>query len=422
MKFSSEEELYSYLRTFELRGLDSEYSFIYDGIIKSFNAKGLDLNSWWVKTPADWECPACQRSKTEIMRPNKHGYLTGHIHEHHDHMSELVGREFDRISSSRECVVADFDASTFVQRTAYAASAFDSTLICSDCNTADVKAKRIVSSPLDFSFSPRELAQFIEPRPHSDHKINRAQALAIWKQCEPVFQRRCEFIVTIAELAASNEHWFQESKKPARAFERNARSLFKYYGIDSLQGQFPEHFLFTPKKYPKSFSGWRKKRVRLSPQPSQGEIDHLLQTNIIPSWHKFRDDWECPCCLRSKYQCISKNNKGEWDFGVESKRFCTEYDPKVGIYHEVCRNCASAAIHFGKETASGTPFTANRASALLKLSELSAIIKPNAFNRHHYNDDVASNVIEVIQARILSGNVIDDAIIYESDACDDHTP
>ncbi len=415
MEFSSEEELHTYLRSHVLKGLDSEYSYIYDDIIEAFDAKGLDLDSWWVMTPYDWRCPACQRSKIEILRPNKHGYLTGHIYEHHDHMQEVISREFDRISSSRENVVADVDAATFVGRTAYAVSAFDRTLICSDCNTADVKAKKIVNAPSEFSFSPRELGRFIESHPHTDHEINHRLAFETWEECKPVFQRRCEFIVSIAELAASNEHWFQKSEMPARRFYKYSHTLFEHYGFDKLRGKaFPEHYLFTPKKYPKSMDGWRKKKVRLSPPPSQGEINHMLQTRIMPTWHKTGDDWRCPCCLRSKFECITKNNKKDWDFGVEYKRFCDEQDPRSPIYHDVCRNCASSAIHFGKEAASNTPFAVNSASAILKLSELSAIIVPTPFNRHRYNDGAANKILEVIQERILSGDIVAGAIEYES--------
>jgi rubredoxin len=30
-------------------------------------------NVWWRKTPADWRCPYCRRTKAQILRPDRHG-------------------------------------------------------------------------------------------------------------------------------------------------------------------------------------------------------------------------------------------------------------------------------------------------------------------------------------------------------------
>ena len=105
--FTSKKELELYLKDNDLAGLDSEYSSLCEELIEKYSAKGMDLNRWWVLTPTDWQCPSCKRQKPQIVRLNKHGYLTGHLHEHHDHMSDFVEAEFTRVSQNKKDVIAD---------------------------------------------------------------------------------------------------------------------------------------------------------------------------------------------------------------------------------------------------------------------------------------------------------------------------
>jgi hypothetical protein len=103
----------------------------------------------WAGLPSDWHCPACKRSKFQLLTWTKS--LTGYggtirgqyqwlapIQEHHDHRADGGAH------SPRFCA----------------------TLICSDCNTADGKVKRLLKLPRDFSFSPEELGQIITGYAH----------------------------------------------------------------------------------------------------------------------------------------------------------------------------------------------------------------------------------------------------------------
>ena len=103
----------------------------------------------WAALPPDWRCPACRRSRFELLTWTKS--ITGYgvprgeyqwlapLHEHHDHRS---------------------DHGMFAPR-------FSPTVICSDCNHADGRAKRQLGLPGRFSFSPIELSQFITGYPHN---------------------------------------------------------------------------------------------------------------------------------------------------------------------------------------------------------------------------------------------------------------
>jgi len=218
--FDTEEELLEFIQDNELWGLDSEYSGRSQALVKKHGAKGMDLNHWWVITPESWICPSCQRGKPDIVRVNKHGYLTGHLHEHHDHMSDFVEKEFTRISESKDIVVADLMAKRFVTRTAFALSAYDNTVLCSDCNAADAKAKSLLGAPGEFSFSPGDIAQFIQVHPNREHGINVEVARQVWNDNKETFKIRKNLVRQIAEIGASNRHWYQPSKITAKIIQR----------------------------------------------------------------------------------------------------------------------------------------------------------------------------------------------------------
>jgi hypothetical protein len=67
------------------------------------------------------------------------------LHEHHDHAC-----------SRYETGVARFPP----------------TILCDQCNSADGAAKRRLSLPESFSFSPAQIAEFVTATPHGKHKIN----------------------------------------------------------------------------------------------------------------------------------------------------------------------------------------------------------------------------------------------------------
>ena len=120
LKFNDKNELYTFLETNDLMGLDSEYSLSTQKLKKSFDAKGIHINKWWVRTSPLWICPVCNRNKSQIVKLNKHGDLSGQLHEHHDHMSELLKLVFDSISSERESRIAGIDSLKFIEKISFA--------------------------------------------------------------------------------------------------------------------------------------------------------------------------------------------------------------------------------------------------------------------------------------------------------------
>lgn len=134
---------------------------------------GAHCPNLWKRLGDEWQCPACGRSKFEIMRWTKrqrfvrsgdgrivkdgyfYGWMAG-LHSHHDHAVPLT-TEYPR-----------------------PVGRFTETVICDQCNSADGHAKRRLGLPENFSFSPAEIRQFITTEPHGRHKIDLELARQIY--------------------------------------------------------------------------------------------------------------------------------------------------------------------------------------------------------------------------------------------------
>ncbi|MDL4862786.1 hypothetical protein NPJ88_010605 [Halomonas elongata] len=126
------------------------------------NYDGAHTHKLWMSCPENWKCPACHRSKFEILRwttrsPNNvtpFGGWIAPLHRHHDHSANR-GSFFAR---------------------------FTEEVICDQCNASDGSAKRKLNLPSDFSFSPEEISRFVKATPHDKHELYLDIALKIYKQ------------------------------------------------------------------------------------------------------------------------------------------------------------------------------------------------------------------------------------------------
>lgn len=126
------------------------------------NHTGLHYHRLWRLVGENWICPACKRTKFEIMRwskrfpgrPNAFMDWVAPLHEHHDHSVPLLG------SGAR----------------------FENTIICDQCNSCDGSAKRMLKLPKYFSFSPQEINRFVVAIPHGKHQINLELAKLIYDE------------------------------------------------------------------------------------------------------------------------------------------------------------------------------------------------------------------------------------------------
>jgi hypothetical protein len=121
----------------------------------------------WRALPPGWCCPACGRSPFELLTwtKSKTGYgmpkgeyqWLAPLHEHHDHRTDFY---------------------TIAPR-------FSSSLICSDCNHAEGRAKRCLQLPKWFSFSPVELRPFVTGSPLNGVEIDLDRAREIYAALAP---------------------------------------------------------------------------------------------------------------------------------------------------------------------------------------------------------------------------------------------
>ena len=113
-------------------------------------------NSLWAGVDDDWRCPACDRSKHQILR-TVDGVKKGGLHRHHDHSVDDPDRYTDKVK-------------------------FEEVLICDQCNHADghIKSKYPGIIPDTFSFEPKHIKQFVKARPNRPHNINFIKALEIY--------------------------------------------------------------------------------------------------------------------------------------------------------------------------------------------------------------------------------------------------
>ncbi|MGF1836360.1 hypothetical protein [Photobacterium sanguinicancri] len=401
MKFSSLDELYEHLEKSDIQGLDSEYSFRSKDLVQKFEANGMDLNRWWVLTPSNWTCPCCQRSKPEIVRLNQHNYLTGHLHCHHDHMTDHVKKRFTEISESMSVVVADLVSERFVERTAFALSAYDPTVICSDCNSADSDAKKLLRLPKEFSFSPSEIASFIVVTANEKPEINISKAKDTWELCRTMFVERQRLVTEIATIAAKNKHWYQPSQVTAKYIERSSDYWLLSHGLDQL-GIVPyEQTLYSTNKFKGCADSWRKHKVhKFTKPPTVGQINHLVALRG-GCWEEVNDSWQCEGCKRTRVHCVTRTNKGDWRFSFSPKRmYSTSSEDKR---FDICSSCSIVATNFAKEVKMKTrQENVIGSNSFITIEELNKLIIPLPNQKHKINNEYADYLIPVLAERMKS--------------------
>lgn len=140
-------------------------------LFREYRAKELGSISNFFETPPEWHCPSCFRSKPEIARLDKNGNLLCSTHRHHDHFGDLAGSRLPRLRDDWRALEAFRDG--FVR--------FSPTLICSDCNVAEVAAKAAAGAVSQFSFTPFEISMFIFVEPNAPHRVDHNIAIDLYE-------------------------------------------------------------------------------------------------------------------------------------------------------------------------------------------------------------------------------------------------
>ncbi|PCI43277.1 MAG: hypothetical protein COB49_12525 [Alphaproteobacteria bacterium] len=182
------------------------------------------LNKTWFSTPTDWNCPVCKRHKTELIRPDNSGALFASLEDHHDHISNYI-KDHSRqiIKDRRPDNNINGDEGHFLKRriTPFL-ERFKRTLICGDCNSADSAAKNILNDVCKyFSFSPKDIAKFIEVTPNCAHKIIQAKVTEVYINLEQMHAHiKVQADTSIENALLNNLIWAEPLSGPSASHYR----------------------------------------------------------------------------------------------------------------------------------------------------------------------------------------------------------
>lgn len=396
----TESEFIESLKERDLVGIDSEFTLSTQTLVQSFQADGAHLNRWWVMTPVSWQCPCCKRTKGEIVRLNKNNYLTCQLHEHHDHMKDVVKDLFESFSIKQNIIVADELSEKFAIKTAFSLSAYDNTVVCFDCNKADSDAKKIVNAHKNFSFSPKQISEFLIVTPNEEHKIDPHKAQNVWEEAEPIFELRIQMAENFARIAAEKKDWYQPSDDTARNIERKARWQFENNGVTEINKYEPERVLYTPEPFKGKNSSWREKinsQTRI--KPSSKQLDHLASTRG-KYWNRYDQNWRCPCCSRDKLSCVRPSKKNPWVLEIKSGSMFELATFEVNHNAEpICADCLDTALNWGREIIKETGIEIPFPSSVVSIEELRSIIIVRPHSKHNHLNDKINSMMPYLMER-----------------------
>jgi rubredoxin len=382
--------------------LDGIMSPLSRELAERFNVstEAIDMTLAWACTPKEWTCPACRRGKRDIARLTDKGKLMCRLVEHHDHMADLVEAEFERQCKTHGKIVADEFAKRFAKRASQMVAAYDNTIICDDCNTADPKAKREADAHKDFSYSPQEISQFVKAKPNVPHEIDPEEARRIWLEQAETFKLRLTIVARIAAIAATNNHWYQEVPRAQRAEEIYSTAKFLAASYGSLTSLYE---LAGDKRRPAAdVSAWRKtihQPPRRAPRPE--DLDYIAKVSCAKSWSKVDDMWHCPCCQRKKFHTVRLSNKNKWVFDIFAPSFyaTTErYGTNRGM---VCQDCSSLATALGREACLALGVVDESAYAkFLTAQEVALVALSYPHRQHNVDNDQADKLVMLLVERI----------------------
>lgn len=385
-KFEEFDEFIEYVSDHNIIGFDSEYTLNTRGLVQQFRAKGVHMNIHWALRSFDWKCPSCNRSKSEIVRPNKHGDLSCQLHEHHDHTPDIAKELFTDASINKVFVVADKTSERFVAKISNAFESYSPTVVCPDCNSADTYAKKAASTHKWFSFSPKDIEEMIEVSANREHTVNIDKATEIWNMKRETFYRRIELIKEFIQIAANKGDWYEPSKRSYKDFK-------ELQDIPLVM----RSWLYTRKDYSektiKNGSKWRiNPQNKFYDAPTDQEIAFATKTSNYDYENNIPDNWHCSICERSKRETFQKSKKqNQWVTRCEEVTF------NDGEKTSICTECLLTIRAVKNELFGNT----RAAPKMITVHEAKSFILPKANNKHTINNDVLDKLIDTFKTRLV---------------------
>lgn len=244
------------------------------------------------------------------------GVVLCRLESHHDHLADWVKTKFrDGIPRSSDRLI---NVQNDVAKDAVIALAerFERTLICIDCNLAEgfVKLELGDDIPRHFTFSPSEIANFIEVKAHQTHEIDLAKALAIWIELKPDFEDRLDFTCRMIPRILKGRHRRERTAGERHVGPINDSALL--YQLFSEVAPRDSQYLgariearSVSNDSAGSVSRPRQKPALLTDADFEA-VDAVMQES--KPWKTAGPNWTCACCGRSKRAICRKSNTGRW--------------------------------------------------------------------------------------------------------------
>ena len=308
---------------------DGRWSTQTKNAIKKFNAKGVDLNQNWALVEQNWRCPGCRRYKSEIFRLSRRGILLAKIEGHHDHLRDYVGKRARELFGDLWLAEARSGSGTKIDILEELVSSFRPELVCSECNTADGKAKIILNGkiPQYFSFSPLEISQFIIASANSDHQISEKKLSETWNCCEKSLFERVSYIDQSLRMIKSGTLYFDRGNSAFRVTQRQFEAPYQLYKAflsqangdersRELTRMIDEFLARSVQKASPMIAPKPKPLVSSVSIPTDAEYRAFCDPNSPRKWRETPDEWKCPICYSSKFQTLRKSKSKKWTSGI----------------------------------------------------------------------------------------------------------
>jgi hypothetical protein len=169
--------------------------------IKEFKGGATAKN--WRELPQEWRCPACGRTKEELIYRNSRS-LNFHVQRLNPHGAPK------RVPPTRVCIA---------------------------CWNAEKKVRTRLRASPDFIFYPHEIGRFIIPQPHaSKHKILFDVAEQVYKEAlSAIKQAGAERKISTSGAGAPDGH---QTPHGTSRHGKDSRQQVKDRLLDSLRGRY----------------------------------------------------------------------------------------------------------------------------------------------------------------------------------------
>lgn len=374
-----------------LRTRDGRWSWQTKAMLAKAGVTRLTLNDAWASTPMSWVCPCCQRDKPSIARLTPSGVLLCQLDYHHDHLQDCAKAIFRQDNPWPEDLEARRQLVQAIDRCRALIERFSTTLVCNDCNAAEGAAKLALKTEIhaDFSFSPREIAQFIKAKAGQPHQVDTDRAQQIWRIAQPAFQDLLDFAAVLSERVAQGRH--RKEGGPSRSYVRGPTDpeIVHHLLVAQAGDRYQPYRLAgqldaRSRSAAGAGSSIRPKRRAGGKAPSAEEFAALdAEQQIYRPWRDAPADWRCVVCERGKLEICRKSNAGRWSASIhEVAEHAVETDaenlgyrltergrPIIGGHRLalVCHDCRNV-IAEGKRRSPGMT------DASLTLEDLRAVI------------------------------------------------